>query len=212
MRMENDEKEVNVPVNATHLRAIPGGKAESVLELAASQVSTRELESLFREHHDRIFRAAYRITGSVVDAEDVLQTVFLRLSRRSVKETINLEPSPASYLHRAAVNASLDLMRQRGRTDSVSIDDVAPVLSANAKLNPETQRASNELRTKVRQAISKLGEKSAEMFVLKYFEGYGNNEIAEQMGTSAMVVGVLLHRARARVKKEIGDLLEGGKA
>lgn len=212
MRMENDEKEVNVPVNATHLRAIPGGKAESVLELAASQGSTRELESLFREHHDRIFRAAYRITGSVVDAEDVLQTVFLRLSRRSVKETINLEPSPASYLHRAAVNASLDLMRQRGRTDSVSIDDVAPVLSANAKLNPETQRASNELRTKVRQAISKLGEKSAEMFVLKYFEGYGNNEIAEQMGTSAMVVGVLLHRARARVKKEIGDLLEGGKA
>lgn len=212
MRMENDEKEVNVPVNATHLRAIPGGKAESVLELTASQGSTRELESLFREHHDRIFRAAYRITGSVVDAEDVLQTVFLRLSRRSVKETINLEPSPASYLHRAAVNASLDLMRQRGRTDSVSIDDVAPVLSANAKLNPETQRASNELRTKVRQAISKLGEKSAEMFVLKYFEGYGNNEIAEQMGTSAMVVGVLLHRARARVKKEIGDLLEGGKA
>ena len=205
MRMENDEKEVNVPVNATHLRAIPGGKAESVLELAASQGSTRELESLFREHHDRIFRAAYRITGSVVDAEDVLQTVFLRLSRRSVKETINLEPSPASYLHRAAVNASLDLMRQRGRTDSVSIDDVAPVLSANAKLNPETQRASNELRTKVRQAISKLGEKSAEMFVLKYFEGYGNNEIAEQMGTSAMVVGVLLHRARARVKKEIGE-------
>ncbi len=212
MRVENDEKEVNVPVNATHLRAIPGGKAESVLELAASQVSARELESLFREHHDRIFRAAYRITGSVVDAEDVLQTVFLRLSRRSVKETINLEPSPASYLHRAAVNASLDLMRRRGRTDSVSIDAVAPVLSANAKLNPETQRASNELRTKVRQAISKLGEKSAEMFVLKYFEGYGNNEIAEQMGTSAMVVGVLLHRARARVKKEIGDLLEGGKA
>ena len=212
MLMENDEKEVNVPVNATHLKAIPGGKAESALELGASQISTRELESLFREHHDRIFRAAYRITGSVVDAEDVLQTVFLRLSRRSVKETINLEPSPASYLHRAAVNASLDLMRQRGRTDSVSIDDVAPVLSANTRLNPETQRASNELRTKVRRAISKLGEKSAEMFVLKYFEGYGNNEIAEQMGTSAMVVGVLLHRARARVKKEIGDLLEGGKA
>lgn len=212
MLVENDEKEVNVPVNATHLKAIPGRKAESALELGASQISTRELESLFREHHDRIFRAAYRITGSVVDAEDVLQTVFLRLSRRSVKETINLEPSPASYLHRAAVNASLDLMRQRGRTDSVSIDDVAPVLSANTRLNPETQRASNELRTKVRRAISKLGEKSAEMFVLKYFEGYGNNEIAEQMGTSAMVVGVLLHRARARVKKEIGDLLEGGKA
>lgn len=200
-----------MPVNATHLRAIPGGKAENASDVSG-QVSSRELEALFREHHDRIFRAAYRITGSVVDAEDVLQTVFLRLSRRSVKETISLEPSPASYLHRAAINASLDLMRQRGRTDSIPIDDVAPVLSGNSKLNPETERASNELRARVRQAISKLGEKSAEMFVLKYFEGYGNNEIAEQMGTSAMVVGVLLHRARARVKKEIGDFLEGGRA
>lgn len=200
-----------MPVNATHLRAIPGGKAENVSDVSG-QVSARELEALFREHHDRIFRAAYRITGSVVDAEDVLQTVFLRLSRRSLKETINLEPSPASYLHRAAINASLDLMRQRGRTDSIPIDDVAPVLSGNSKLNPETQRASNELRARVRQAISKLGEKSAEMFVLKYFEGYGNNEIAQHMGTSAMVVGVLLHRARARVKKEMGEFLEGGRA
>ena len=207
MSVENDEKEVNVPANAIHLRAIPGGKADAVGE---AQVSGRELDSLFREHHDRIFRAAYRITGSVVDAEDVLQTVFLRLSRRSVKETISLEPNPSSYLHRAAVNASLDLMRQRGRSNSVSIDDVASVLSAGSAVNPETRRASNELRAKVRQAIGKLGEKSAEMFVLKYFEGYGNNEIAEQMGTSAMVVGVLLHRARARVKKEIGDFLEGG--
>ncbi|HEY6400384.1 MAG TPA: sigma factor-like helix-turn-helix DNA-binding protein, partial [Blastocatellia bacterium] len=53
---------------------------------------------------------------------------------------------------------------------------------------------------------------SAEMFVLKYYEGYDNTEIAKLMGTSAMVVGVLLHRARARVKKEIGVFLEGGNA
>lgn len=209
MSAQDDEKEVNVPANATHLRAIPGGKAEIVSGAAVSVISGKDLESLFREHHDRVFRAAYRITGSVVDAEDVLQTVFLRLSRRA---EINLEPNPASYLHRAALNASLDLIRQRGRSELVPIDDVAPVLSGSASLNPETQRAGREMRVRIRQAISKLGEKSAEMFVLKYFEGYGNNEIAELMGTSAMVVGVLLHRARARVKKEIGDLLEGGQA
>jgi len=145
----------------------------------------------------------------VVDAEDVLQTVFLRLSRRN---EINLDPSPSGYLHRAAINASLDLVRQRGRSESISIDDVAPILKASHTLNPESQRASRELRARIRQALSKLGEKSAEMFVLKYFEGYGNNEIAEMMGTSAMVVGVLLHRARARVKKEVGDFLEGGQA
>lgn len=213
MPVKNDEKEVNVPVNATHLRAIPGGRTDVIpsteFGAPAGVASIKDVETLFRENHDRVFRAAYRVTGSVVDAEDVLQTVFLRLSRRA---EVNLEPNPASYLHRAAINASLDLMRQRGRSESIPLDDIAPILAGSSTLNPESQRASREMRTRIRQAVSKLGEKSAEMFVLKYFEGYGNNEIAEMMGTSAMVVGVLLHRARTRVKKEVGDLLEGGQA
>lgn len=209
MYVEDDEKdqskEVNVALNATQFKVIEGTKQELS---PGSDSSITELENLFREHYDRIFRAAYRITGSVVDAEDVLQTIFLRLSRRT--ETINLEPSPASYFHRAAINASLDLMRQRARTGSIPIDEVAPQLAANPRLNPELQSRNSELRASLRRAISKLGEKSGEMFVLKYFEGYDNTEIAKMMGTSAMVVGVLLHRARTRVKKELGDLLGGG--
>jgi RNA polymerase sigma-70 factor (ECF subfamily) len=203
MVMEDDAKEVIVPVNATHLRAIPDEQAEP------APASMSELESLFRRHHDRVFRAAYRITGSIVDAEDVLQTVFLRLSRR--RDDVDLEPSPASYLHRAAVNASLDLIRQRGRTQSIPFDDIAPDLVANHKLDPESLRAGRELSAVIRGAISRLGERSAEMFVLKYFEGYENKEIAEMMGTTPLVVGVLLHRARARVKKDLAEFLKGGR-
>jgi RNA polymerase sigma-70 factor (ECF subfamily) len=196
-------KEINVTLNATQFKVIEGAKPE-----AEPDASCTELERLFREHYDRVFRAAYRITGSVVDAEDVLQTVFLRLSRRA--GNINLEPSPSSYLHRAAINASLDLMRQRARADSIPIDEVAPALAAHSRHNPEMQSRNSEMRASLRKAIGKLGEKSGEMFALKYFEGFDNTEIAEMMGTSAMVVGVLLHRARTRVKKEMGDLLEGG--
>jgi RNA polymerase sigma-70 factor (ECF subfamily) len=166
------------------------------------------VEVLFREHYDRVFRTAHRITGSIVDAEDVLQTVFMRLSRR--QDGVDLEPSPGSYLHRAAINVSLDLIRQRSRTASVPIDDLEFSLTASPTFSPESQRANSELRGAIRRAISKLGERSAEMFVLKYFEGYENKEIAELMGTSAMVVGVLLHRARTRVKQEIRVFLEGG--
>jgi len=208
MPVEDDadefSKEVNVALSATRFKVIPGAKAEPPPEPAAGSI--RVLEDLFREHHDRIFRAAYRVTGSVVDAEDVLQTVFLRLSRRG---EVNLEPNPGSYLHRAAINAALDLLRQRARAESIPIDDVTLVLAANPKLSPEMQQRNRELRDCLRRAISKLGAKSAEMFVLKYYEGYENTEIARLMGTSAMVVGVLLHRARARVKKAVGDFLEG---
>jgi RNA polymerase sigma-70 factor, ECF subfamily len=208
MVMRDDEKEVEVPVNATHLRAIPGIKADPAPG-SVEPLKGQPLEGLFREHHERVFRTAYRITGSVVDSEDVLQTVFLRLSRR--QGDLDLDPSPASYLHRAAVNASLDLMRQRGRINSIPIDDLEPLLAGNSKSDPESQRANRELRGVIRRAVSKLGEKAGQMFVLKYFEGYDNKEIAEMMGTSPMVVGVLLHRARGRVKKEVGDFLEGGK-
>lgn len=189
-------------LNATQFKVIEGGDGQPAVK------SDDGLDNLYRQHHDRVFRAAYRVTGSVVDAEDVLQTVFLRLSRRG--ETINLEPNPGSYLHRAAVNAALDLMRQRGRQRQVPIDDVAPMLAAGSQQSPEARRRNNELRGAIRAAMNKLGERSAEMFALKYFEGYENTEIARMMGTSAMVVGVLLHRARTRVKKDIGAFLEGG--
>ena len=165
-----------------------------------------EVENLFREHHDRVFRTAYRITGSVVDAEDVLQTIFLRLVKR--KHKIELSPGPESYLHRAAINASLDLMRSRSRVSSIPFEDVAAAAIASSGPSPEAEHSNRELRRVIRQSVAQLSERTAEIVVLKYFEGYGNREIAELLGTSQMAVAVYLHRARARLRKEIGKFLE----
>src|SRR6266404_8442999 len=76
------------------------------------------LEQIFLEHKDLIFRAAYRVTGNSSDAEDVLQTVFLRLVRLEQFPEISNLPG---YLHRSAVNASLDLLR--GRKETFSLDE-----------------------------------------------------------------------------------------
>ncbi|HEX3230251.1 MAG TPA: sigma-70 family RNA polymerase sigma factor, partial [Pyrinomonadaceae bacterium] len=155
----------------------------------------------------QIFRAAYRVTGNAVDAEDVLQTVFLRLVRR--KEKVDLSPSPGSYLHRAAVNASLDLLRSRTRSRSVSIEEVQFDVPHSSEPSPETQHVNRELQNQIRRSIATLGPKAAEIVVLKYFEGHSNLEIAEMLGTSQMVIGVLLHRARTRLRKEIAKFMEG---
>jgi len=56
--------------------------------------------------------------------------------------------------------------------------------------------------------VSKLGSTAGQMFALRYFEGLGNAEIAAVMNTSPLVVGVTLHRARARMRKEIGRYLK----
>lgn len=184
-------KEEPVQAAVTHLKPLPE--------------PPRELEKLFHEHNDLIFRTAYRVTGSAADAEDVLQTVFLRLARR---ESVDLAPSPASYLHRAAINASLDLVRTRTTARAVALEDVENDLTENAALNPEARHADRELRKLIQQAVSRLGASAAEMFVLRYFEGYGNSEIAKLTNTSQMVVAVTLHRSRARLRKEIGNYLE----
>lgn len=197
--MTDDVKEANVQA-AKHLRPVPN--------------PVEEVEFLFRQHHDQIYRTAYRVTGSSADAEDVLQTVFLRLVKRDARDSggggpIDLSPSPGSYLHRAAVNASLDLIRSRTRSNLVPIEEVAPVLEDSRSVNPEHERASREMQAHVREALGGLGTKAAEVVVLKYFEGHSNVEIARLLGTSQMVVGVMLHRARTRLRKELGKILEG---
>jgi RNA polymerase sigma-70 factor, ECF subfamily len=179
-----------VPATATHLRPLPN--------------PPDALESLFLANHQQIFRTAYRMTGSPSDAEDVLQTVFLRLMRR--KEGYDFAPSPEAYLVRAAVNASLDLIRSRRA--SASLEEIEPEMIASTDAGPEAKHADRELSQLIRQAVAQLGPKAAEFFALRYFEGYGNREIAEMLGTSQMVVAVILHRSRARLRKEIGKYLE----
>ena len=165
-----------------------------------------ELAKLFQSHHSRVFRTAHRITGSAADAEDVLQTVFLRLVKGL--EDYHLSENPEAYLSRAAINASLDLLRSRTRSKSVALEDIEVEPIASRFKNPELEHADRELHKLVRQAVSRLGKTAGEMFVLRYYEGFDNKEIATMLKTSPLVVGVVLHRARTKLRKEIGHYLE----
>ncbi len=162
------------------------------------------VEALFDQHSARMFRAAYRVTGSMADSEDVLQTVFLRLLRRESLPDLGL--SAGSYLHRSAVNAGLDLLRSRRRRAAVPIDEElddeqSGVLAAVSQPLAEAERA--EIRDTLRHAVAQLNERAAEIFALRYFEGYGNTEIARMLGTSRSAVAVTLHRSRERLKHDL---------
>ena len=166
-----------------------------------------DLGALFRDHYKGVFRVAYRITGSQSDAEDVLQTIFMRLTPDWGSR--DLSPNPRGFLYRAAINASLDLLRGRKRANSVSLDVVDFDQSLkNSAPSPADDLADLELRELVRHAVAKLEGRAAEAFTLRYYEGYDNGQIAELLGTSQMVVAVTLHRARTRLRKEIGSYLE----
>ncbi|MGH9524504.1 MAG: RNA polymerase sigma factor, partial [Terriglobales bacterium] len=88
--------------------------------------ATADLEELFRAQHARVLKAAYRITGSMSDAEDVAQNVFLRIVQRGDCRTAIANPD--SYVYRAAINGALDLIRRRQR-ESVAPDGEVELLA-----------------------------------------------------------------------------------
>jgi RNA polymerase sigma-70 factor (ECF subfamily) len=162
------------------------------------------LERFWSEHSAAVFRAAFRVTGNAADAEDVLQTVFLRLARRGEDE---LADQAGGYLHRSAVNAALDVVRSRQRAGWVPLEPpgAAEVLASGAP-DPERQQVGRELRRNLRLAMNRLSPRAAEIFALRYFEGLPNREIAALLGISQGMVAVLLHRTRARLRKELAAL------
>src|SRR5204863_406585 len=81
---------------------------------APSMPLQSEFEKLFREHSQMLYRTAYSLLDNGPDAEDVLQTIFLRLLRGGLPR--DFERNPKGYLYRAAVNLSLDTIRTRSRS------------------------------------------------------------------------------------------------
>src|SRR5689334_775638 len=72
---------------------------------------TPELESLFKRYSRLVYSTSFVITGNTEDAEDVLQTIFLRLARRATPASFY--KNPGRYLYRAAVNVSINVIRSR---------------------------------------------------------------------------------------------------
>src|SRR5689334_22195665 len=87
-----------------------------------STVVLAEFAALYERHYETVFRTALRVTGRATDAEDVLQTVFLRVLSQGEQD----EARPAAYFRRAAVNAAVDLLRRRAVHAETAYDDRAP--------------------------------------------------------------------------------------
>ena len=192
--------------------AIDKGVAAAQSNRAGHDVLERmSLERVFLEHKERVFRAAYRVTGSASDSEDVVQSVFLKLARRELGEIGGDIQNIGGYLHRAAVNAALDVIRLRRDAQNMALEDAEVSRPLELSSRGEGEYSPLELRRWLRQAMSKLGTRSAEMFVLRYIEGRDNSEIAKMLKTSRATVAVTLHRTRSLLKTDFRAYMEGNK-
>jgi RNA polymerase sigma-70 factor (ECF subfamily) len=182
-------------------------KALMAAQMESAAAPTQDLEQIFREHHAMVFRAAYRVTGNAGDAEDVLQTVFLRMMKRD--QAAEPVGNMTSFLHRAAVNAALDLVRARHNVRNIPLDELEPVLAEPAHRSPDRAHTSGEIREWLRGALARLNPRIAEMFTMRFLEGKDNPEIARLLNTTPGTVAVTLSRTRDRLQKEYEAYLGG---
>ena len=162
-----------------------------------------ELEQAFRAHYGLVFRTAYKITGNAADAEDVLQTVFLRLARRGANAGA-LE-NQESYLRRAAINAALDVIRARRTSPILEVADVPDL--PDKTIQSDDGELSPALRQALGRALANLKPRSAEIFTLRFLEGFSNPEIAQMLDVSQVLVAVIVHRTRQQLRKALGPYL-----
>jgi RNA polymerase sigma-70 factor (ECF subfamily) len=147
---------------------------------------------LYERHYDAVFRSALRVTGNPADAEDVLQTVFLRVLAQG--RDAGSAPPPAAYFRRAAVNAAVDLLRRRAVRADAAYDDQAP----HAAVEPPSL-----LKEQLRRAIATLESDDAALFLLRHVEGLSIEELAGMFQLEKNNVSVRLHRVRHRLQEEL---------
>jgi RNA polymerase sigma-70 factor, ECF subfamily len=164
-----------------------------------------DIEALFRKHHALVLQTAFRITGNLMDAEDVLQNLFLRLALRG--DAPDLGEGARAYLHRAAVNLSLDVLRNR--RPSVPLEEAPCGRLPAAGPDPFQCHSQGELRSWLRKALAGLNPRAAEMWTLRYLEGYGVETVAKMVKASRGTVAVTLFRTRRRLRKELRRFLGG---
>lgn len=177
----------------------------AVFDATGGKAAMPSWDELVRQHADRVYRLAYRLSGSQHDAEDLTQETFIRVFR-SVQ---NYQPGTfEGWLHRITTNLFLDMVRRRGRIrmealpedyDRVPADEPNPEqIYHDSRLGPDLQAALDSLPPEFRAAV-----------VLCDIEGLSYEEIGATLGVKLGTVRSRIHRGRQALRDHLARHSDG---
>ena len=161
------------------------------------------IDVLFRRHYSFVCQAVYRILKDGNTAEDIAQEVFFGLWKK--RETLNITLSVKAYLKRAAVNKSLNFIRDQ----KIKFDDKEeqlPILTSNQSTTQQELEAE-DLQKKIDEAIDSLPEKCRLVFTLSRFEEMSYQEIADHLGISIKTVENQVSKALKVLRAKLGPFM-----
>ena len=154
-------------------------------------------EQAARTYGDMLYRVAYHALKNRADAEDVVQTVLLKLYQQ--KDEFDGEDHLKHWLLRVAVNESRKLLRSFWRRRVVPLEE-----RDEACTDPDSRK------DEVFQAVMALDAKYRLSVYLYYYEGCSVKEAAAAMGVNPSTVQTWLQRARDRLRKTLSESEEEG--
>lgn len=168
----------------------------AVFDATGDMTAMPSWDELVRQHADRVYRLAYRLSGNQHDAEDLTQETFIRVFR-SVQ---NYQPGTfEGWLHRITTNLFLDMVRRRARIRMEALPedyDRVPAMDPNpeqiyhdSRLGPDLQAALDSLQPEFRAAV-----------VLCDIEGLSYEEIGATLGVKLGTVRSRIHRGRQGIR------------
>ncbi len=171
------------------------------------KISFRKVHEDFR---DRILRYLTRMVGEN-DAEDLTQEVFAKVSQ--ALKAFRGESQLSTWVYQIATNAALDRLRRssprRENGQGLPVEAIAEseadkdTWTGEEKASTEQRLIRQEMNGCIREIIATLPENYRTVIVLSEMEGLRDGEVADILGLSLQAAKVRLHRARARLKKEL---------
>jgi RNA polymerase sigma-70 factor, ECF subfamily len=173
---------------------------------ATYTVVMQDWQSIVEQHGALVWQTAYRLLGNETDTADCFQETFLSALEISRQEPVRNIPA---LLTRLATMRAIDRLRQRIRRNKRQSDiEDCPEMATEAS-DPLGHVQGRELADRLAESLSRLPEQEAGVFCLRYLNGMSYRQIAKEMKINAINVGVILHRARTRLRNMLNSVHSG---
>jgi RNA polymerase sigma-70 factor, ECF subfamily len=159
--------------------------------------------TLVERHSRAIYRLAHRMTGNASDAEDVVQDTFLKAYRQLSR--FESRANFGTWLHRIAVNCSIDLIRSRPHReaghDAADLEDLGgEIAQERGQQTPERLMLSTEVQDRINHAMAALSQRERAAFVLRHFEGNSIDDISRSLGLKTNATKHSIFRAVRKMR------------
>lgn len=170
-----------------------------------SDPNAPDWKELVQQHAERVFRIAFRILGSVHDAEDISQDVFTEALTLHQSEPVR---TWTGLMVRLATLRSIDKLRRERFKPEPLPNSVADSRSIE---HPDQALLAAELANRLRGEIRNLPQQQAAIFSLAYFEQLSRSEIASALAITPESVSTALYKARKKLSDRMA-IIQGTKS